>query len=342
MATFFKDLLRSATESEFPLAPFTSPTFFLTSRKKYFRPHTILKGLVQAVKRISGLSWDQETADSLKVGTMMATLLSQWLNPDGIPEPHPPNWRMDRVFRLVWTDEAKTEGRLESIPTDERSTGHRTQSRLEEDTRGGHFKAHPALRCVLVNDGPFDLVDDLAERLNGIVINKSENGTFGLASTHSFRQVLFSTSYHPSTPAPHHPPMPLSSLHYSGHGRTPLPYLWNGAGDKSTPPFQLRQEAGSMPRHAFEVCGGTSLDCGLHLHPLLSWPGLCRAPSRIPIFILIGTILTSIWRYRHAFVREDQAFESRMVLAAVDLAITQVRAQLAEKCMHFHDAINFL
>ncbi|KAF9110650.1 hypothetical protein BGX30_007903 [Mortierella sp. GBA39] len=51
----------------------------------------------------------------------------------------------------------------------------------------------------------------------------------------------------------------------------------------------------------------------------------------IPIFVLIGTILASVWRYHHAFVREDQAFEPRIVLAAVDLAITQVRAQLAEK-----------
>ncbi|KAF8924116.1 hypothetical protein BGZ47_004196, partial [Haplosporangium gracile] len=51
----------------------------------------------------------------------------------------------------------------------------------------------------------------------------------------------------------------------------------------------------------------------------------------IPIFILVGTILAFIWRYHHAFVREDQAFEPRMVLVAVDLAITQVRAQLAEK-----------
>ena len=51
----------------------------------------------------------------------------------------------------------------------------------------------------------------------------------------------------------------------------------------------------------------------------------------IPAFILIGTILAAIWRYHHAFVREDQVFEPRIVLASVDLAITQVRAQLAEK-----------
>ncbi|KAF9124251.1 hypothetical protein BGX30_001037, partial [Mortierella sp. GBA39] len=36
-------------------------------------------------------------------------------------------------------------------------------------------------------------------------------------------------------------------------------------------------------------------------------------------------------RYHHPFVREDQPFEPGMVLAAVDLAITQVHAQLAEK-----------
>ncbi|KAF8940675.1 hypothetical protein BGZ47_007661 [Haplosporangium gracile] len=54
----------------------------------------------------------------------------------------------------------------------------------------------------------------------------------------------------------------------------------------------------------------------------------------IPIFILIGTILADIWRYHHAFVHEDQVFEPRTVLATVDLAITQVRAQLAKKKHH--------
>jgi len=45
-----------------------------------------------------------------------------------------------------------------------------------------------------------------------------------------------------------------------------------------------------------------------------------------PFSILIGT---SIWRSHQAFIRDDQAFEPRIVLAAVDLAITQVHAQLA-------------
>ncbi|KAK5808358.1 hypothetical protein F5H01DRAFT_416299 [Linnemannia elongata] len=90
---------------------------------------TALARSLQAVERISALSWVQDTADSLKVGTMMATLLPQWLKPDNVPEPHPPNWRMDQVFRPVWTDEAKTEGRLEFIPTNERSIGRRSYSR---------------------------------------------------------------------------------------------------------------------------------------------------------------------------------------------------------------------
>ncbi|OAQ22719.1 hypothetical protein K457DRAFT_25810 [Linnemannia elongata AG-77] len=46
---------------------------------------------------------------------------------------------------------------------------------------------------------------------------------------------------------------------------------------------------------------------------------------------VLTLFLASVWRYHHAFVREDQAFEPRMVLAAEDLAITQIRAQLAEK-----------
>ncbi|KAF9318829.1 hypothetical protein BGZ91_005083 [Linnemannia elongata] len=51
----------------------------------------------------------------------------------------------------------------------------------------------------------------------------------------------------------------------------------------------------------------------------------------IPIFILIGTNLTSVLRHHHALVWEDQAFEPRIVLAALDFAKTQFHAQLAEK-----------
>ena len=370
MISFFKDLLRSATDSEFPLAPFANPTFFLSPKKKYFRPLTILKGLTQAIERIPGLSWDQETADSLKVGTMMATLLPQWLKPDGVPEPHPPNWRMDRVFRPVWTDEAKTEGRLEFIPTVERSVGHRTHSRLEENTRRGHFKAHPALRRALDNDGPFDMVDDLAERLNGIAINKSENGTFELASTRAFRQAIFSKSYRPPTPAPHHPPMvaappPLSAAFWTSFWKNKIPHnarnvWWRLLIDKLPSGVHLHSLIPDMVEPLCRVCG---VDPETNQHLLFSCPKklevwqsslskyveerawtadyICslffpdpdpvKPLHEIPIFILIGTILASVWRYHHAFVREDQALEPRMVLATVDLVITQVRAQLAEK-----------
>ncbi|KAF9101630.1 hypothetical protein BGX29_005410, partial [Mortierella sp. GBA35] len=89
------------------------------------------------IKHIAGLSWDQETAESVPVGTLMATLLPQWLTANDVPESHPPRWRMDRVFRAHWTDEAKTEGRLEFIPRAERTIGHRIHASLEDNTRIG-------------------------------------------------------------------------------------------------------------------------------------------------------------------------------------------------------------
>ncbi|KAG0283628.1 hypothetical protein BGZ96_011974 [Linnemannia gamsii] len=51
----------------------------------------------------------------------------------------------------------------------------------------------------------------------------------------------------------------------------------------------------------------------------------------IPDSILIGPILTAIWRHHHAFVLDNHAFEPQIVLAAVDVTIIQARAQLAEK-----------
>jgi hypothetical protein len=37
----------------------------------------------------------------------------------------------------------------------------------------------------------------------------------------------------------------------------------------------------------------------------------------VPLFLLIGAILATVWRYHFAFVLENQAFESRIVLAAL-------------------------
>jgi hypothetical protein len=51
MIPVIKALLCSATESESPLAYFVSPDFFFMPRLKYFRPHSILKGLAQAVNK---------------------------------------------------------------------------------------------------------------------------------------------------------------------------------------------------------------------------------------------------------------------------------------------------
>jgi hypothetical protein len=53
--------------------------------------------------------------------------------------------------------------------------------------------------------------------------------------------------------------------------------------------------------------------------------------DNVPLFLLLGAILATVWRYHLAFVLENQAFEPRIVLAAVDVAIAQARAQLAEK-----------
>src|SRR5690606_32749880 len=59
MVTFFKDLLCSTTLSDYPLAPFVNPDFYLAAGKKYFPPHSILRGLVQAIKTVPSLPWAQ-------------------------------------------------------------------------------------------------------------------------------------------------------------------------------------------------------------------------------------------------------------------------------------------
>lgn len=368
MVPLFKDLLCSATGSEFPLAPFASPGFFLTPRFGHFRSLSVLKGLVTAVKHIPSLTWEQETAESLPVGTMMATLLPLWLKADGVPEPHPPNWRMDRVFRPVWTDEAKTEGTLAFIPLLERV--NRSRPGLENNQRHGRFKAHPALQRALDTPGPLTLEDDLAERINKIVITQSENGSFELASTRTFRQTVFSKFYQPPTPPPHHPPMiapppPLTSSFWTLFWKNPIPHnarnVWWRLLINKLPsgvhfhsilpdkvgvlcricltqvesnqhllfscPKKLEVWQSAMTRYVEERDWSADYVCSLFFpksDPL-------EPHNDVPLFLLIGVILATIWRYHFAFVMEDQGFDPRIVLTAVDLAITQARAQLAEK-----------
>ncbi|KAF9177513.1 hypothetical protein BGZ50_008691 [Haplosporangium sp. Z 11] len=142
-------MLCSATASDYPLAPFANPDFYLASGKKFFRPHSILRGLVQATKTIPSLRWEHPADVSTPVGTIMATLLPQWLTAVDVPEPHPPNWRTDQVLRPRWLNQEKTEGHLEFIPPSERSSGHRSCPRLEDNTRNGFFRAHPALQRAM-------------------------------------------------------------------------------------------------------------------------------------------------------------------------------------------------
>jgi hypothetical protein len=68
--------------------------------------------------------------------------------------------------------------------------------------------------------GPLLLEDDLAERINEIAINQSENGTLGLTSTRTFRQTIFAKANPSPQPLLYHPPManPLPSL---------MPAFWN-------------------------------------------------------------------------------------------------------------------
>ncbi|KAF9898367.1 hypothetical protein EC991_011452 [Linnemannia zychae] len=51
-----------------------------------------------------------------------------------------------------------------------------------------------------------------------------------------------------------------------------------------------------------------------------------KPDNDVPLFLLIGVILATIWRYRFAFDIEGQVFDPRILLAAIDMALTQARA----------------
>ena len=51
----------------------------------------------------------------------------------------------------------------------------------------------------------------------------------------------------------------------------------------------------------------------------------------VPLFLLLGTILATIWKYHHLSVRENEIFDVIRVSAAIDIAVKQVIAQLEQK-----------
>ncbi|KAF9082241.1 hypothetical protein BGX29_003984 [Mortierella sp. GBA35] len=92
-------------------------------------------------------------------------------------------------------------------------------------------------------------------------------------------------------------------------------------------PKKLEVWQGSLSRYVEEHVWSADYVCSLFFPD----PDPIKPHDDIPVFLLLGTILATIWRYHFASVIEGPAFEPRIVLASVDLAISQARAQLAEK-----------
>ncbi|KAK3827148.1 MAG: hypothetical protein JOS17DRAFT_818096 [Linnemannia elongata] len=218
-----------------------------------------------------------------------------------------------------------------------------------------------ALACVSC---PTDALSD------AFVWDYSENGTFDLASTRTFRRYIFAKVYSPPAPPPHHPPMinptpPLTPAFWNSFWKNAIPHNARNAWwrllinklpsgfalhsffpdeysrvcricqthvDTSrhllfSCPKKLEVWQGSLSRYVEERGWSADYDCSLFFPD----PDPIKPHDDIPVFLLLGAILATIWRYHFAFVIEGQAFEPRIVLASVDLAISQARAQLAEK-----------
>lgn len=100
----------------------------------------------------------------------------------GIP---PSCWRMDRVFRVVWSDREASTGYLEFIPTQEKSPGLRSYPRLEGIARQRSFAIFKALSRIMDAPIPLPPQDDVAIRLKNIRFNDSDKGTMGTGTYHA-------------------------------------------------------------------------------------------------------------------------------------------------------------
>jgi hypothetical protein len=57
-------------------------------------------------------------------------------------------------------------------------------------------------------------------------------------------------------------------------------------------------------------------------------PPVLNITNGISQFLLLGTILATIWKYHHSSIRDEEDFNPQQVSAAIDTAITLVLAQL--------------
>jgi hypothetical protein len=278
---------------------------------------------------------------------------------------------MDRTLRPTWTDQDETVGRLEFIPAPEREQGYRSHPRLEINATEGVFNIHPALRRAIYNPGPMVLEDDLASRLNNIKLNESEKGTLDKVSTRDLRLLAFKSLVPQPAPTPppaqdDQPPREstLSAAFWKSFWKREMPHNVRNVWWR----LLIRKLPTGVRLHAFipmivspqcRVCQERETDqhllfgCPAKLEIWKAslnkyireydWtvtlieslfypvPPKFEALNNLPVYLLLGTIMATIWRYHHKSIREDEPFDSRRVSAAVDLAIGLVTAQLEEK-----------
>ncbi|KAF9974738.1 hypothetical protein BGZ75_000721 [Mortierella antarctica] len=297
-------------------------------------------------------------------------LLPQWLEADDVPVPVPPNWRTDHVLRPFWTNAEQTEGHLEFIPAAERVAGHRHRRALEDNIRNHHFTPHPVLQRALDNTGPLSLEDDLADHINAIIVDSSRQGAFGIASTRIFRRAAFDRIYQPPAPQPQNPPMdptppPFTARFWTGFWRAEMPHnvrnvWWRLLINKLPSGVRLHAIIPDVVDPICRICNN-AIETDQHLlfscpQKLEVWQGALTKyikdhtwtadqverlffprPEKltplnnVPIILLLGSILATIWRHHFAFIREDQIFDTPGVLGAVDIALNQVLAQMEER-----------
>ncbi|KAF9918815.1 hypothetical protein BX616_005429 [Lobosporangium transversale] len=260
-------------------------------------------------------------------------------------------------------------GKLEFISARERAVAYRS-CRLEENTKNGTFHLHPVLQTALNNIGLMSIKDDLAQPINCIVIEGKKIKSFKKSSTKDFRRLVFKATYPVLTPLMRNlferrPDPKLNASFWMSFWCLPLPrnarnVWWRLLIDKL--PFGVHLHR-YMPNKSLLICQMCRRFPETEQHLLFSypkklevWQGAMKKfvgendwsaflleslfyanPTKInplnnvPAFLLLSTILATIWKYHHACVRRGEDFDVPRVLAGTDIALNQVINQLEEK-----------
>jgi len=356
-------LLRHLSQSEYSLAMFLNPDFYLGKTQKLFQGATTIKKLVSTTRLLPSIPPYQGQQEQTPIDSVLSALTTDWIAQAERP-PQPPCWRMDQTFQLTWSEQDHRQGRLEFIPATARPQGLRSNRAFEQNVRNGTFPASDTLQRLLDRDTVINTSESLSLRINSNCSQPGTDSNFGNMSTRAFRQLISKpqdpveeVATMPSTTPRHH----LTPRFWTCFWKADIPHRartvwWRLLINK----LPSRKRLHTIMPGEFET---SCLICGDEVetdrHMLFTCPKKIQVwrttlskhvgdmdfswefielllydnheqilpINNISAIALLATILFQIWKYHFNQIRDDEPFDPAQVSAAIDIQVQLIVSQ---------------